>query len=171
MKEIFYNNDHLKDKDINNFIDRAKMLIINSHNEILLNYSHNTYHLPGGHLEKEETFDECVSREILEETGIEIPIQKRDPFLIIKYYCQDYPKEGLNTNYKINYYIIKTDLTPDIKKIKMTDNEKEGNLIHKYLSLDIVLIELEKSMAISQNKNTTLDTIQAIKEYKESLER
>ena len=30
MEKIFYNEDHLEEKDINNYVGRAKVLIVNS---------------------------------------------------------------------------------------------------------------------------------------------
>ena len=83
MKKVFYNEDNLRKEDINNFIKRAKMLIINSNNEILLGYGHNTYQIIGGHVEENESYDECVIREVKEETGIELSLEKREPFLQI----------------------------------------------------------------------------------------
>ena len=85
MKEIIYNYDLLEDKDINNEVARVKALIINSNNEILFGYADKTYQLVGGHVEKEETLMECLSREIKEESGIEIKFDNLMPFLKIKY--------------------------------------------------------------------------------------
>lgn len=77
MKEIIYNENNLKDSDINKVVKRAKALIINSNDEILLGYGDRNYQLPGGHLEDNETYDECLFREIKEETGINIPLEKK----------------------------------------------------------------------------------------------
>ena len=72
MKEIIYNNYNLKDSDINKEVKRARALIVNSHDELLFGYSDNTYQTIGGHLEEGETYLECLSREIKEESGIEL---------------------------------------------------------------------------------------------------
>lgn len=58
MKKIFYNEDNLNEKDINNSVKRAKLLIINSNNEILLGYGHNTYQIIGDRIEDNELHDE-----------------------------------------------------------------------------------------------------------------
>ena len=71
MKETIYNYDYLKDEDITEVVIRTKALIINNKN-IILGNENNIYQFPGGHLEENETFEECLKREVLEETGIEI---------------------------------------------------------------------------------------------------
>lgn len=167
MKKIFYNEDNLNEKDINNSVKRAKMLIINSNNEILLGYGHDTYQIIGGHVEDNESYDECIVREVKEETGITIPLKERKPFFQIKYYCKDYPKEGLNSEYIINYYSIISDLKPNIDNINLTDNEKEGLFEFRYIPLDEVIDELKSNLEICKNKNTVNDTIEAIKVYLE----
>lgn len=167
MKKVFYNEDNLRKEDINNFIKRAKMLIINSNNEILLGYGHNTYQIIGGHVEENESYDECIVREAKEETGIELSLEKREPFLQIIYYCKDYPNEGLNSEYIINYYSINSDLKPDIDKINLTENEKEGLFEFRYISLNNVLDELNDNLEVCKNKNTVKDTIKAIEVYLE----
>src|SRR6185436_5873841 len=57
----------------------AKAVIVNSKGEILLlreaeTYADGTnagkYHMPGGRLEKGETYEEGLAREIMEETGL-----------------------------------------------------------------------------------------------------
>lgn len=167
MKKVFYNEDNLRKEDINNSIKRAKILIINSNNEILLGYGHNTYQIIGGHVEDNESYDECIVREVKEETGIELSLEKREPFLQIVYYCRDYPNEGLNSEYIINYYSINSDLKPDIDKINLTENEKEGLFEFRYVSLDNVLDELNDNLEVCKNKNTVNDTIKAIEVYLE----
>lgn len=42
---------------------------------------HNTWALPGGHLEYKETVEDCAKREILEETGLEITNIEQGPYV------------------------------------------------------------------------------------------
>lgn len=165
MKEIIYNYDLLEDKDINNEVARVKALIINSNNEILFGYADKTYQLVGGHVEKEETLMECLSREIKEESGIEIKFDNLMPFLKIKYYSRNYPSNGLNTITTNNYYVVRTDLKPNYDNRELTDYEKEWDYTVKYVKLDDALDVLEKSIGDAKKKNPLLDTIEAIKEY------
>lgn len=165
MKDIIYNKDNLKESDINNVIKRAKIIVENSNNEVLLCYSHNNYQLPGGHVEDDESFDECVVREVKEEVGIEIPLEKRNPFISIIYMNKDYPKEGINSKYIANYYSIKSDLKPNLDNIDLTVEEKNGNFELRYINKNNVLNELNNSLNICTKENVVKDTIEVVKEY------
>ena len=80
MKEIIFNDNNLKESDFTEKVIRVKGLIINSDNKILIAHNNNTYQFPGGHLEENENMDECIKREIKEETGIDVNINE-EPFL------------------------------------------------------------------------------------------
>lgn len=165
MKEIIYNYNNLKEEDINRFVTRMKAVIVNANDEILLCYSNGHYHLPGGHLEEGETFEECLVREIKEETGIDIPKKVRKPFLSIKYMNKDYPDVGINTKAIANYYVVDFELNPDLENVHLTDEEKAGNFELRYISKDKVLDVLGECLKVCVRKGVIEDTIEAIKEY------
>ena len=96
MKEIIYNDDNLLESDITEVVVRTKALIINDNN-IYLGYADNIYQFPGGHLEANETINECLRREVMEETGIEINDNEiSEPFLKIIYMNKDWPEINKN---------------------------------------------------------------------------
>lgn len=165
MKEIIYNYDNLTNKDINNTIKRAKALIVNSNNEILFGYADKTYQFVGGHVEKNETDEECLSREIKEESGIDLTFDKLTPFLVIKYYNKNYPEEGTNTITINSYYIVNSDLKPNLDNRHLTDYETKWGYELKYLDKNIALKELEKGLLTAKKKNPVLDTMEAVKEF------
>ena len=146
MKKILYNKDNLKEEEINKLVRRAKMLIINSSDEMLFAHSKNNYFFVGGRVEEDENFDEGVVREILEETGIHIPLEKREPFFNITYMNKDYPSDGVNTKSVANYYLIKCDTKPDLSKVSLTDEERVSNFKLVYIKKDKVIEELNKSL-------------------------
>lgn len=166
MERIFYNENNLEEKDINNYVGRAKALLVNANDECLLAYSSNNYQFPGGHVEENETFEECLVREVMEETGIHLPLEEGAPFLEIVYYCKNYPKENLNTCYVAKYYVVETDVKPDFSKIELTDGEIEGGFELRYIPLNNIETELENSLEICSRKNVVLDTLKVIKAYK-----
>lgn len=168
-KKIIYSN--LEDGDIlNNFFEREKLLIINSSNEILLAFLTNNYQLPGGHLEKGETEEIALKRELLEETGMDIDVSKAKHYLTIEYLAKDYPEKGLNTSYKANYYYLKSDQKPNLDKVNFTEEEKQGNFKLEYINKDVVVEKLTESYKYCTRKKVVRDTIDAIKSYMEVVE-
>lgn len=165
MKEIIYNSDGLKEENINNYVNRAKMIIENNKGELLLAYCNNNYFLIGGHVESDESFDMCIIREIKEESGVEIPFEKRSPFLSIKYYNKNYPNKGLNTKNTINYYYIKYDLIPDENNMSLEQGEKDGGFKLIYIDKNKTIEFLKNSLENCSNPAVVEDTILAVKEY------
>jgi ADP-ribose pyrophosphatase len=136
MKEIIHNKNNLTEEDITERVYRARGVIINSKNEILLGVYHNTYQFPGGHLEEGETLEDTLRREIQEETGIVIEYKKYKPFYTIKHYSKDYPSEGINRYTELNYYEILTDDKFDTGNMDLSENERLNNYTLKYVNLD-----------------------------------
>lgn len=171
MRKIVYNDDKLKEKDINRISQRAKAIIKNKAGKILLVCSNNNHHLPGGHLEKNETFDECLVRKIKEELGVVIPFEKRTPILTITYYNKDYPSVGTNSKTESKYYEVLTEVEPNLSDVKLTEDEKKGNFKVVYIDEKDILKYLEESLKECTREGVVLDTIEAIKEYLKSKER
>lgn len=135
MKILTTNTDNLKDSQMTEVVKRVKILLINSKNEVLLAHSHNDYQFPGGHIEDGETYIEAVRREIKEETGIVLSDIIKSPFALKQGYYKDWPSEGKNRKIEIYYYEIFTDEIPNLKKMKLTDNEKNGDFKLEYIPL------------------------------------
>ena len=166
MKEIVYNNDKLKDEDITEIVIRTKALIINDKN-IFLGNENNIYQFPGGHLEDSETLIECLKREILEETGIEIENNEiKKQFMKITYLNKNWPEIGKNRKAITYYYIIETTKMPNINKVKYTEYEKEGNFKIEIIPLDKSISVIENNIPKNvKNKAIASDMIMVIKEY------
>ena len=165
MKEIIYNYDLLDDREINNEIQRVKALIINNKDEILFGYADKTYQFVGGHVEDGEDLIAALKREVREESGINLDINYLTPFLKIKYYSRNYPKEDLNTLTTNNYFIVRTDLKPNYGNRSLTDYEEEWGYTVKYIPKDKALQILKESLIDAKKKNPVLDTIEAVSEF------
>lgn len=172
MKEIIYNYDYLKDEDITEVVIRTKALIINNKN-ILLGNENNIYQFPGGHLENKENFEECLKREILEETGIEIDNDEiKRPFMKVTYLNKDWPEVGKNRKSEIYYYLIETTKTPDMSKVNYTEHEKQGNFKIESIPLNDSISVIEKNIPRNEkNKVIAPDMIMAITEYLHQCEK
>lgn len=166
MRETIYNYDYLTEKDVTETIIRTKALIINN-GKIYIGNENNVFQFPGGHLEDGETFNECLKREILEETGIEITDNEIErPFMKVTFLNKDWPTKNNNRKSEIYYYVIKTNKKPDLSKTNYTQNEINNNYKIETFSLNEVIKKIEENMPKNEkNKVISPDMIIAIQEY------
>ncbi len=136
MKHIIKNDLNINKEDIEDEVTRIKVLLVNSHNQILVGYSHNCYQFIGGHKEKDEPLVDCLNREVLEEVGIFLNVSDVSPYLLLEHYCNDWPEMLEYINCKIYYFVIHTDLLPNLDKTKYTKEELEGNFKYEYIDID-----------------------------------
>jgi len=69
MEVRIFNKDKVSENTIKDKIIRVKAVIVNSKNEVMLGEAFGTIQFPGGHLEENETLNDGLKREMLEETG------------------------------------------------------------------------------------------------------
>lgn len=166
MKTIIDNKDNLIINDITDQTIRVKALIVNDKDEILLGYSFGEYQFPGGHLEENESLNECLKRELIEETGMIINTDNLEPFMLIEHLTKDWPEEGNNRLSKIYYFIVNP-IDINISKTNYTIEETIGNFELRFIPLEFVEEILIKNGEIApKNKVMTTEMLAAIKEYK-----
>ncbi len=146
MKSIVLNPDNLTREEINDISLRARALLINRDNEILMGYLDGTYQFPGGHVEEGETFSETLYREVLEETGITIEKKEYEPFYQIKRYYKAYDNPDRKRFKQFNYYIVYTNDRYDLSKRKLDQYEVDNNYELRYILLDDLFDELDKTV-------------------------
>ena len=166
MKEKIYNYDNLTEQDITETVIWIKSLIIND-NKILIGNGNNVYQFPGGHLEENETFNECLKREVLEETGIELEdYEINKPFMKVTFLSKDWPDVGKNRKSEIYYYAVKTNKIPDLNKTCYTDNELKNNYKIELFALNEVIEKIKENIPRNEkNKIISPDMITAIEVY------
>lgn len=167
VKVITYNKDNIKENEIDEVVHRAKALLIDKNNNLLLGYCNYAYQFPGGHLEKNETVGKCLIREVKEETGIDISKEKINYFMEINHYTRNYRNSNKNRLNKIYYFIVKTDKEPNLSKTSYVDYEKNGNYTLKKVNVN----DIERVLLSNNNKNEVNDLIvkemiDVIKEFK-----
>lgn len=166
MKEIIYNYDFLKESEVTETVIRTKAILV-TESGIVIGNENSIFQFPGGHLEENESFEDCLKREILEETGIEITDEKIDkPFMKVTYLSKDWPEEGKNRKSEIYYYAIETLKKPDISKVNYTEHEKEGNFKIEVFPLKEAISIIKNNIPNNKmNKIIAPDMILAIEEY------
>ena len=145
MKEIIINDNNLTDADIEKNVIRVKGLIINSRGKILLAHNNHTYQFPGGHKEDNESNDECIVREIKDETGIILSIQD-EPFSCITTYDANYFNSGKKVKNSIYYYRFFSDDIPRIENTHYDELELETDFNLFYVPFSDLKNFLNKSI-------------------------
>ena len=169
MKEIITNKYNLTEKDITEVVQRVKLLLINSNNEIMLGYSHHNYQFPGGHVEEGEDLHETIKREIQEETGMDLEVNDLEPFACAIGYYKDWPEVGKNRKIEIYYYEVKTDEKPNLENTSYTDHEKDGEFELRYIPMDKLEDELKKNREdFGDERGIAREMLELLEIYKSS---
>ncbi len=166
MKEIIHNDDNLLESEVTELVIRTKALVLNNDNLLLAN-ENDVLQFPGGHLEDGESLNDCLKREIKEETGIEIEDNEIvECFLKVVWLNRDWPSEGKNRKCEIYYYVVNTNKLPNLENINLTDSEKEQNFKVDFVPLNESIEYIKDNMPKNEkNKVISPDMIDAIKEY------
>ncbi len=162
VNQVIHNENKLTLNDANRVTRRAKLIVENNNDEILICHMGVKYFLIGGHIDNDESDEQCLTREVAEESGVALNFSDILPIASSNYINKDYPKNGDITYTNTNYYAIKYDLVPNIEMQNLTEEEKKENFKLMYIPKNEVINFLENTKEI----NATLsDTIMAIKVY------
>ena len=162
VNQVIHNEDNLTLNDANKVTLRAKLIVENNNDEILICHMGVKYFLIGGHIDNDESDEQCLTREVAEESGVILDFSNILPIASSNYINKDYPQNGDITYTNTNYYAIKYDLVPNIEMQNLTEEEKKENFKLMYIPKNEVINFLKNNKEI----NATLsDTIMAIKVY------
>lgn len=172
VKEIVINKGKLKDDEITEVLDKARIVLRNDDDEFILSHFERVYFLPGGKVEVTETPVDAVKRELLEETNIHIMLDDISPFVLVKNYLRDYESsDGTIVNRLVNtYYFTGFTSKDDIEYFNLTRTEKRDDLRAFFVSM-----EDAKELLKEYNKDNpkaaylAVETIKVLDEY-ENLE-
>lgn len=170
MKEIKINKAKLKDDEITEVLDKARIVLRNDDGDFVLSHFERIYFLPGGKMELGETPVDTIKREVMEETNINILLDDTEPFLLVKNYLRDYKSsDGTIVNRLVNtYYFTGFTSKEDIEYFNLTIAEKRDDLRAFFIDMEEA-IELLKEYNKDNPKATylALETLRVLDEYKE----
>ena len=145
MKEIVINDSGLNKEEIDLEVIRVKALIVNSSGKILMAFNNNTFQFPGGHLEDGESKEECIRREVMEETGIIIE-ESLEPFLVITTYDDNYFDTNKRVLNSIYYYRIISDEVPNLDNTHYDELELKSDFDLYYVDFSNIGSFIKKEM-------------------------
>ena len=137
MKTIIINDTNLHDDDIQKFGNKVRAVLLLD-NKILVSHYGGVILLPGGSIDKDETEDDAIIRELKEETGIVYDIDSLKELLLLEYYQPNYPTrrdEVINRLIRTRFYLAQY-RGIDLKSINRTENEAKDNFHLDLIELD-----------------------------------
>lgn len=121
---VKYNDDDLKDNEIDEVITRVKAFIVSSKNDMIVGYTDEGYQIINGYVNEGEDLLKALANIVFNSTGIQLDNKDIvEPFYEVRYYNKDYKGSGLNRLSDLIYFYIKSDKLPNLKKLKLTDKE------------------------------------------------
>ena len=172
VKKVIFNNEGIKDDEIQMREQRVMIVLRNSQDELLLCKVDGVYHFVGGHPEDGESIEECAKREIEEETGIKMESSTCTPFLELKQYKSDYFGTGKNGLATITYMDGIRNERFNYNNRKLDEEEAKKNFTLEYVKLKDILKVLEDNRQVSKQHNKefiTTEMIYVISEYQKYL--
>ena len=119
---------------INNKLDfvdkeniKVRLLSIKDGELVVANYA-DLFMLPGGKIDKGESLIDALLREVYEEVGFNIDLDRVEELAVVDNYQSNYPSDGkLINKYTKTYYYVNDELLPMDKKQSLSEREKEFN--------------------------------------------
>lgn len=121
---VKYNDDDLKDNEIDEVVTRVKAFIVSSKNNMIVGYTDEGFQLIEGYVQGNQDLNTALANIIYNECGIALDAKdKIEPFYEIRYYNRDYKGSGINRLSDLIYFVVNTDKLPNYKKLKLTPRE------------------------------------------------
>lgn len=174
VKLYNFNEENLIPEEIDKKTTKVRAFIYNPATDeaIIVHYA-GLYMLPGGKVDKGESLDKALSREVIEETGIDISSCNIIPYLVINSYDRNYfdRKSGLiNRHTETTFYIIETTQPIDETKKELTDSEKSNNHSVFYIQLhNMKNLVLSNDTTNTKRKQFDREILLAIDEFLNTL--
>ena len=167
MKRVIINEEQLDITKMDETVIRVKALMVNEKKELLVVHNNYTYQFPGGHWKEYESLEETLKREIKEETGITITID-RGPFMVIEEYYSNYLDIGKSRCNKIYYYIVHSNEGHKVEEMSLSKLKQKTDFHLFYIPIKDMEIFLKESIENqSIEKVIGKEMLAVMQEYRE----
>lgn len=182
MKIIRFNKENIKNEEVEKVVKKSRGIILNEQGKALIVKYAGLYMFPGGKIENENNRD-ALSREILEEAGIEKIDLEDKPFLKLESYDRNYYTRSLGRNItrltETYFYYGRTKDDINLKKQNLTQNERNQEFLVSFENLSIIQYLAQTNITDNKKiKNFNRELFTAMQEFanyqiekQESLER
>ena len=144
--EIDVNSNNLSINEIDSYSMKVRAILLDDNNNILIaNYS-NVFLFPGGALERGETKEQAIIRELREETGCTYQLDELSYLATVRHFQKDYPKicaQPQNRLVVTHYYIGRY---KNILKSKQLLSQRE-----RYNNFGLRMIPINQAKEIIEN--------------------
>jgi ADP-ribose pyrophosphatase YjhB (NUDIX family) len=146
MNTIVINDNNLNENDVHKYGNKVRAILLSKDKILVANYG-GVVLLPGGSIDIDETIDDAIIRELLEETGYMYDLKELEQVFTIKHYQYNYPTrydEVVNRLLTTHYYFGHFNEI-NINNIRRTEKENKDNFSLHLIDIDDLLLQNEDS--------------------------
>jgi len=137
MRTITINENELTAKDIEALSNKVRAVLVKDDKLLIANYG-GVYLLPGGKVEKGETKEQAILRELKEETGMKYSLKELVGLFTLKYYQKEYPlrHDELKNRLSITHFYLGNFKGIDTYSLNRTQKEIRDGFELKLVSIN-----------------------------------
>lgn len=165
MKTIIINDENINEKFTKKKL-KSRAVLVNSSNEILVANYGGVLLLPGGSIDRKETPDETIHRELKEEIGVDMKTEQLKPFVKVRYFQPNYPERNGNTinRLAVTYYYL-GHINSISEERELTENEKKDGFTVGFYSINQILEMLNSKKGDNPRRLYFDRELQAVIDY------
>ena len=170
MEIVSVNESNLTDSELDIINNKVRAILVKDDKVLIANYG-GIILFPGGKVDKDESLEEALIRELFEETGIKYEINEFRNLLILKYYQHDYHDRGNNIVDRLitTYYYIGKFKGIDLSNTKRTEKEKKDNFCLELVEIKEILELLKRGKYNPRKEFFDREMEEVIKVYKRNV--
>ena len=166
--QIILNENHLLLSDIEEYASKARAILVDDDNKIIVANYNGALLLPGGSLDKNETPIEALIRELKEETGCNYTESELEYFSCLSQFQKQFPKTNGSIKNRLidNYYFIGKSKGLSLNNQKLTISEQKDNFKISLLTIEEIFALLNEKTLNPRSKFFNAELNEILQLYK-----